>query len=157
MIEKDGINYDELDGFNPSYISYEIDSTTLSQFTGLTDMNGNKILENDIVLLDDELYVIGWDNNDACFRLYYDGFSESFSNVRGSDCEVYGNMFDNRELLFFKIDLDELNLYKMAFDLLLKDDCKAAPGNWSGSLDELYEGRKTYYIDLAHKELNKGE
>ena len=53
--------------------------------------------------------------------------------------------------------LYELNLFKTAFDLLLKDDCKAAPGNWTGSLDELYYGRGAYYMDLAKKELSRGE
>lgn len=81
------------------YFWVEIDPATLSQFTGLTDMNGNKIWENDIVLYDDELYVICWDDNDACFRLELEGFIDSFSNIWGRDCEVYGNIFDNKELI----------------------------------------------------------
>ena len=80
--------------------AYEIDYSTLSRFTGLTDGNNNWIWENDIVLYDDELYVISWDDNDACFRLEIEGLLESFANIWGRDCEVYGNIFDNRELLY---------------------------------------------------------
>ena len=46
-------------------------------------------------------------------------------------------------------------LYKIAFDLLLKDDCIDVPGRWTGTLDELYEGRKAYYLDLAKKALER--
>ena len=36
----------------------EIDHNTICQFTGLTDKNGNKIWENDIVRLDEDLYIV---------------------------------------------------------------------------------------------------
>ena len=45
--------------------------------------------------------------------------------------------------------LEELELYKIAFDLLLKDDCKFAPQGWTGSIDDLYIGRKAFYFNKA--------
>lgn len=39
-------------------------------------------------------------------------------------------------------------IYKIAFDLLLKDTC-LNDSKWLGSLDELYEGRRMYYINKA--------
>ena len=50
IIDKNGINYDELDYYEPSFISYIIDSSTICQCTGLKDKNGNLIWENDVLL-----------------------------------------------------------------------------------------------------------
>lgn len=78
---------------------YEIDISTLSQFTGLIDMNGNKIWENDIVLYGDEFWHIGWSEYDAYFTIEQDGFIKNFGNIWSRLCEVYGNIFDNAGLL----------------------------------------------------------
>lgn len=45
-------------------------------------------------------------------------------------------------------NINKNELYEVAFDLLLKDTC-VNDSKWLGSLDELYEGRKQYYIDKA--------
>lgn len=76
----------------------EIDPNTLCQYTGLTDKNDNKIWENDIVMLDDEFWVVKW-SDDAQFTIEDDCTIEHFGNVWGTDCEVYGNVFDNPELV----------------------------------------------------------
>lgn len=86
---------------------FEIDSETLCQFTGLTDKNGKRIWENDILMAHlDESYpedttyetvewgVAGWVTREAnsIDRQYLDEFDmEHF--------EVVGNIFDNKELL----------------------------------------------------------
>lgn len=79
--------------------SFEVDENTICQYTGLTDKNGNKIWENDVVLLDDEYWLVKWSDNDAQFTIEDDCTIENFGNVWGADCEVYGNIFDNADLL----------------------------------------------------------
>lgn len=91
----------------------EIDPSTLCQFTGLTDKNGKKIWENDIVdghqKRGDAFYHcrVLWNKRKARFDIlavYYnfpmilDGCSNDIS-MRGLDYEVCGNIFDNPELL----------------------------------------------------------
>lgn len=91
---------------------YEIDINTLCQFTGVTDKNGNKIWENDIIDLSD----CWWNGSGPAgyhspiipveWSGYHCGF-DPFANY-DCDCGVYyeptktkaiGNKFDNSELL----------------------------------------------------------
>lgn len=81
--------------------AYPIDTDTICQYTGLTDKNGNKIWENDIVSCGGYL-VVTWKEEFASFCLskkgwmYQHFFGEA---VNGCDCKVIGNIFDNPELL----------------------------------------------------------
>ena len=52
--------------------------------------------------------------------------------------------------------INEQELYRIAFELLLKDDC-LNDKEWLGTLDELYEGRKEYYLNKAIEKFNKGD
>lgn len=70
---------------------YEVDTNTICQYTGLTDLNGNRIWENDIVRFCDEIYRVAWDEDDARFSLEDGSIIESFNNIKCSWCDVIGN------------------------------------------------------------------
>lgn len=100
LCDENYINSPELEG------EFLVDPETVCQYTGLTDKNGRKIFEGDIVKHfnwpeDDEKYVIGcikW-NQDSCkfVKENKDGAQYSINNK----CiyEVIGNIFDNPELM----------------------------------------------------------
>lgn len=91
---------------------YAIDPDTICQYTGLTDKNGRKIWENDIVNC--KKY-IGGNYVDYCIeagyvemkhgafglhRIKYDAYYRTFKDwLEDYEYEVIGNIFDNLELL----------------------------------------------------------
>ena len=102
----------------PSYASdlysFEVDPSTVCQYTGLTDKNGKKIFENDIVYFEDaENDAEGYHDNvfmNVGEIVYADGqyYITNRETVDMDDllygddkleCEVKGNIFDNPELL----------------------------------------------------------
>ena len=92
---------------------YAIDPDTLCQYTGLTDKNGQKIWEGDIVTCSKrrriegyDMYKVVWRKDFADFGVeplmygaqYPIGFVFGGS-LYGRDYKVIGNIFDNPELL----------------------------------------------------------
>lgn len=81
----------------------EIDPDTLCQCTGLTDKNGRKIWENDIVKHKDSqcFGIIRWYCGDYVGWCVYDVYDDEqqFTMDMLNECEVIGNIFDNADLL----------------------------------------------------------
>lgn len=69
----------------------------LVQFIGLTDKNGKKIFEGDIV--NDYLSIgkVVWSKQYAAFRVDYGSYSDDMFDI--ASVKVIGNIFENPELL----------------------------------------------------------
>ncbi len=106
-------DYSEICGENKNW--FQIDPETICQYTGLTDKDGKRIWENDILHNGNKM-IVKW--NEPCGR--WDLYIVNVSHIpmgawrplvidwRTSDwkeysdcheCEVIGNIFDNPELL----------------------------------------------------------
>ena len=96
------ISYFDFEGY---YIKEKVIPETVGQYTGLTDKNGKKIFEGDIVKTDkfsepNKQYIIKYDlqfgafighDRYNCYFVTFDGDSDEF--------EVIGNIHDNPELM----------------------------------------------------------
>lgn len=78
----------------------EVSPDTIGQYTGLTDKNGVKIFEGDIISIGDPniKYIIMWRNDGFCAKQI--GASSYIGlTYWASDIEVLSNVIDNPELV----------------------------------------------------------
>lgn len=82
--------------------AYKVDPDTIGQFTGLTDENGVKIFEGDIVRYGDTIHRVVFEqrNGTAYFGLVYAACETlPFGHYQDlKQIEVIGNIYDNPEL-----------------------------------------------------------
>ena len=97
----------------PSYKDAEVDSDTVGQFTGLTDKNGRKIFEGDIIHLEYSQVFFGGvyfgeytaevSYKEGCFITdgtnNGDEIETPLSGFDNDEVEIIGNIHDNPELL----------------------------------------------------------
>lgn len=78
----------------------EVDPDTISEFTGLTDRNGKKIFEGDILdRFGERDYVKYGEWNCGCCNDVYGWVTANYMRFSKGDSEVVGNIWDNKELL----------------------------------------------------------
>lgn len=95
--------YSDADGLQREPYCFEVDPQTIGQFTGLTDHNGTKIFEGDIVNC--------WDTNSGIdFKAVIEFGNPNGKNSWGYQLHPITIGYSNLEILLW-IDMDEFGVY----------------------------------------------
>lgn len=109
MIHAVAVHPDFVDEGNVYYSEgFPVDPETVGQFTGLTDKNGKRIFEGDIVrdgyLFGKVVFATAQDGFDGMAGFMVDDIDDGLQNYNGfwHEVKVIGNIHDNPELLEVK-------------------------------------------------------
>lgn len=87
--------------YSPKYVrSFDVISETVGQYTGLTDKNGIKIFEGDIVQHGNLVVEVAYIEKYTRFAGKRKGYTMAMFDWKS--CEIIGNIYDNPELLEVK-------------------------------------------------------
>ena len=73
---------------------------TVGQYTGLKDKNGKKIFDGDVLVIDDDRFLIQWEEERGGFRIDYWQIDEQYDlSEFWPASALIGNVHDNPELV----------------------------------------------------------
>ena len=88
-------SYIKYQTFDEGFVTNEVIADTVGQFTGLTDKNGRKIFEGDIVEIPHGTQgVVEWQNAECAFLV---NIGDDWQTMDDCTYEVVGNIYDKEE------------------------------------------------------------
>lgn len=85
------------------YYDLFADATTLEQFTGLCDKNGNRVFDGDILKSDNNIFIVKWLEDKAKYVCAFTDLKDYYCELNDKYIKenfvVCGNIHDNPELL----------------------------------------------------------